>query len=39
MVSRGYNGKIKLHSNHPFTFTDVAAIAIIVITVIAIISL
>jgi cobalt/nickel transport system permease protein len=30
MVSRGYNGQVKLHSTHPFAFTDLIAIVIVV---------
>jgi cobalt/nickel transport system permease protein len=30
MVSRGYHGKVKLHSHHPFTFMDLVALIIIV---------
>ena len=32
MVSRGYNGKVKLHSQHHFTFMDFIAIVIVVVT-------
>jgi len=30
MVSRGYNGKVKLHSNHHFTLTDFIALIFII---------
>jgi cobalt/nickel transport system permease protein len=32
MVSRGYRGKVKLHTQHNFTFADVAALVLIVAT-------
>ena len=32
MVSRGYTGKVKLHSKHPFTFMDIVTLVIIVIS-------
>jgi cobalt/nickel transport system permease protein len=32
MVSRGYQGKIKLHSRSHFTFTDIVALVIIVVS-------
>jgi cobalt/nickel transport system permease protein len=30
MVSRGYTGKVKLHSKHPFTFMDIVILVIVV---------
>ena len=30
MVSRGYNGKVKLHSEHHYTFRDIIAMVVIV---------
>ena len=37
MVSRGYQGKIKLHSRHPFTVTDFIALVVVIASGIAII--
>jgi cobalt/nickel transport system permease protein len=31
MVSRGYTGKVKLHSKHPFTFIDIVTLVIVVV--------
>ena len=39
MVSRGYNGKVKLHSEHHFTFIDFIALVIIVASGIVVILL
>jgi cobalt/nickel transport system permease protein len=37
MVSRGYTGKVKLHSKHPFTFMDIVTLIIVVALGVAII--
>lgn len=39
MVSRGYNGKVSLHSQHHFTFLDFIAMVIIVVSGIVVILL